>query len=187
MEPTKRLFVGVRVPPLPRLRHFANKLSGLGSALRIVAPHNWHITLKFLGDTTAQQQDGLVTLLTQMAEMTEFGTVRVQGTGAFPDLHRPSVIWAGLQPPDDLAKLAAKLEADCEPLGFARDKYAWQAHLTLAYIKHRPPEELHTELQRAASTHFGDVALRELELIESTLTPDGPIYSTVADVPLQRV
>ena len=52
MEPTKRLFVGVRVPLLPKLCHYADELTGLGSALRVVAPHNWHITLKFLGETT---------------------------------------------------------------------------------------------------------------------------------------
>lgn len=186
MEPTRRLFVAVRIPLLPQLSRLSEELRELGSPLRVVAPHNWHVTLKFLGNTSVEQEELIVELLTKLAAATPAFGAEVRGTGAFPHARRPTVLWAGLDPPDDLARLATEIANGCEPLGFSRETRPWQAHLTLAYVKRRPPDELHAILQRTATTRFGDIAFRELELIESTLTREGPIYTTVAGMSLQE-
>lgn len=187
MEPTRRLFVAVRIPPLPKLRQLSDELRELGPALRIVAPHNWHVTLKFLGDASTEQEELLVELLHRLAADSPTIGAEVRGTGAFPHVRRPTVLWAGLEPPDNLARLASEIEVGCEPLGFRRENRPWLAHLTVAYVKRRPPEELQTLLQRTAAERFGDLAIRDLELIESTLTREGPIYTTVASAPLRPI
>lgn len=185
MGTTRRMFVAVCVPPLPRLHHLTDELMGLGSAFRVVPSKNWHLTLKFLGDTTSEGAGQVVELLQRLAVGMPPVGLQIVGTGVFPDLRRPKVVWAGIEPRNALDGLVAELETGCEGLGFARENRTWQAHLTLAYIKHRPPDELESLLHRTASTHFGEIDVRQLEFVESTLTPDGPIYSTVAAVPLQ--
>lgn len=181
----RRMFVAVRVPPLPRLHHVAEELRGMGTALRVVPSKNWHLTLKFLGDTTTEQADRVVVLLGQIAAATRPVSLRIAGTGVFPHPRRPKVVWAGVEPRDALDGLVAELETGCDLLGFARETRTWQPHLTLAYVKHRPPDELDTLLQRTAMTHFGEIEVRELELVESMLTPDGPVYTTIASAMLQ--
>jgi RNA 2',3'-cyclic 3'-phosphodiesterase len=185
MGATRRMFVGVRVPPLSRLHHLADELLGLGSALRVVPSKNWHLTLKFLGDTSTELAGQVVELLQRIAVGMPPVNLQIVGTGLFPDLRRPKVVWAGIEPRNALDGLVVEFETGCEALGFARETRTWHAHLTLAYVKHRPPDELETLLHRTATTHFGEIDVRQLELIESTLTPEGPIYSTVAAVPLQ--
>lgn len=185
MGTTRRMFVAVCVPPLPRLHHLADELLGLGSALRVVPSKNWHLTLKFLGETTTEQAGQVVELLQRIAVGMPPVNLHIVGTGVFPDLRRPKVVWAGVEPRNALDRLVAELETGCEALGFASETRTWQAHLTLAYVKHRPPDDLEALLKRTATTHFGEVEVRELELVESTLTPDGPVYTTIASVMLQ--
>jgi 2'-5' RNA ligase len=92
--------------------------------------------LKFLGDIRAD----LVAVLGQELEPVFSGQspveLRVFGLGAFPNLARPRVIWAGLRDPSTvLAHMATQVDAVLEPLGFAKEKRAFNPHLTLGRVR----------------------------------------------------
>lgn len=68
-------------------------------------------------------------------------TCAVSGGGAFPDVGRARVLWAGLEvdPPDELDRLAAGCRAAASTSGVAVDNTRFKPHLTLGRLT-RPAE-----------------------------------------------
>src|SRR3989304_2388176 len=103
---TSRGVVAVDTPPTPALTTFAAELQAASRGLKLVALEQLHLTLKFLGNT----EEGLVPEIVSVMRTACSGippfTVRVRGTGAFPDFSRMSVVWVGLQGAGPLARLA---------------------------------------------------------------------------------
>ncbi len=174
-----RTFIAVKVAPTSLLRRLHARLAALGDRFRPVALGTLHVTLKFLGDTPAEQVSEISAVVRRIAERHTASHVKLVGLGAFPNSRRPSVIWVGLIEAEFLGQIAGDLERDLAPLGFASEGRPFQPHLTLLRIKSRPPQELFTLLADEAQSDFGAVAIEELEFLQSELTPRGPNYSTL--------
>ena len=160
------------------------ELERLGRAFKVVSPQSLHVTLKFLGDVRADQVEPIVRALTAAAGSEPPFNFRVRGLGAFPHSGRPSVVWAGVADGEPLTRLAARLEADLAPLGFAPEGRPYAPHLTLARVKFRPPEALAQVFARHTDTPFLSVPVTSLKLYRSDQGSDGPIYKPVATAPL---
>ena len=81
---------------------------------------------------------------------------------------------------DNLATLAADIDAACATLGFAREKRPFSPHLTLARLESTlPPGSLREAIERNASHEFGTFQTTEFHLIESKLKPAGAEYTSV--------
>lgn len=180
MADSIRTFVAIAIPELPELAAVRRSLSKMGWPVAVVRDENWHVTLKFLGDTPCSQ---LPTIQRILADLTlEFGrfTIQVERLGAFPTPERPSVIWAGMTNAEPLMSLVERLELTLEPLGFVREARPFQPHLTLARIKARPPQALFDLLSRHSETSFGDVEIRTVEFMQSDLQKSGARYSVIS-------
>ena len=185
MSDSIRAFVAVKVPVLPSLRCVLSPLAAMKWPVVAVSADEFHVTLKFLGDTSSDLLEAIQQQTAQaVAEQPPF-VLRVEGVGAFPNAERPAVLWAGLKDAEPLVTLAARLEAAMEPLGFTRESRPFHPHLTLARIKGRPPRELFDLLRHHAETHFGTVEIQAVEVIRSDLSQrDGQRYSTIASCEL---
>jgi 2'-5' RNA ligase len=159
-------------------------------ALRWVAPENYHITLLFLGEQPEERVPAIVQAMeSARAGVTPF-EVGVQGLGVFPNWNRPTVLWAGVsQGAGELTRIASALEQSLLPA--PADK-AFHPHITLARLK-TPcrdadglKKRLHDAVQRLLPARFGAYELRAISLMQSTLTPDGSIYTELAQVSLSR-
>src|SRR5262249_62425133 len=114
-----RLFVAVLLPEDVRQRLAAavERLRPLAADVAWVAPSNFHITLKFLGQVDEARVPVLADALQPaVADRPAFdGAVR--GLGAFPSPTRPRVLWAGL---DDatvgMTAVAERVQACCSRL-----------------------------------------------------------------------
>jgi 2'-5' RNA ligase len=53
-------------------------------------------------------------------------------------------------------------------------------HITLARVPGPQPPKIAAWMQRHAGFEFGDWPVREIQLIQSVLTPKGPVYETLA-------
>ncbi len=180
-----RTFIAVRIEPTFALRQLHAKLATLGDRFRPVSLENLHLTLKFLGETPASQLAEIGRVLSHVAQsqaVPEPHGIAVQlfGLGAFPHERRPSVVWVGFRQAEVLSQMAAELDRDLAPLGFAPEGRAFQPHLTLLRIKSRPHEALFSMLEEESQTDFGLVQIPHVELIESELTPRGSRYTTLA-------
>jgi RNA 2',3'-cyclic 3'-phosphodiesterase len=161
----KRLFVALEPPAALARELCARTRAALGSGWRVPAPGHLHLTLAFLGDTPEARLAAIGSALAEALRGRAAPELRLTGTGAFPDLRRPRVVWAGLEEPSEragrLAALRAAVVAALGAAGAPFDDKPFAPHLTVA--RPRGP--------RAAVP----AAFRELAL-ELAWTPDACLW-----------
>ncbi len=182
-----RLFVAL-VPPESLRANLARELERRQGRLpraRWVRAEHLHLTLAFLGDVEAAAVAPLAEALRARAAGVPAFTARLAGAGAFPSHGPVRVIWAGLEPEEDLARLAAAVRAAVGDADLAADDKPFRAHLTLA----RCPEPWRAEARAAFAGLLGplegtSVAVDRVSLVESVLGPAGPTYRDLAQAAL---
>lgn len=173
----RRLFVAVDFPQETRHR----LASILGSQLNaipgaVVAPENWHITLRFVGSASAAEEDRLVYELSRIPRVEPFA-IRLGGFGAFPRAKKASVLWLGVgRGADQLVDLAASVEAGVQAAGFPPEDRPFRPHMTVS--RFRPSTDL-----RALVTDGFDAGVQlpvdAVTLFASILGPGGARYEVV--------
>jgi 2'-5' RNA ligase len=179
--PTIRTFLAVNlsVPTIRAVTEAQTSLrQAIGKTLRVawVAPANLHLTLKFLGDVDPEVPEAVGDVLQRGLAGRQPFEVKAAGAGAFPDEHRPRVLWVGLEDPSGALKgLHADVEQWMEALGFAREARPFTPHLTLGRVKdgHAGVTEA---LQPFRETAFGTSIIRDVTLYESRLRARGAEY-----------
>jgi len=180
-----RLFVAVDVPDALRDAIESEVVELLRPQLpeaRWTRPEGRHLTLKFLGEVPEERTADVAEALREAAcghppFRTAFATL-----GGFPSMRRPRVLWVGIgEGADAMAGVAADVDAALEPLGFAREKRPFAAHLTLARFKvPKPVGDLPAVLVPAKGFTAAEVVL-----VRSQLHPKGARYTEVARFPLR--
>lgn len=157
-------------------------------ALRWVAPENYHITLLFLGEQPEERVGAIVEAMQAARAGVSPFTIAVQGLGVFPNWNRPNVLWAGVRDgAEPLTRIATALEKSLTPKPSGKP---FHPHITLARFKTpcRDADNLRKRLyeatQRLAATEFGRYELQAISLMQSTLTPEGSIYTELERVGL---
>jgi len=180
-----RAFVSVDLPRFEALVALSEELRRTGASLKLVDLDQVHLTLKFLGDTEEALVPKIVGAMRESVAGVHPFTVRIAGTGAFPNLRRMNVMWVGMTGAEPLADVAKRLEVAVEPLGYPREGRAFSPHVTIARVKGtRGLDEARRVLEAHVRDTFGDGAVDRVRLKKSVLAPEGPAYSTVEEVPL---
>ena len=142
---------------------------------------NIHISLKFLGDVEETREPELRTALQRAAgDRSEPRplTLQITGFGVFPDYHRPQVLWAGVTPDSGLELLQHGVEQAFAPLGFPTEARTFRPHVTLARsARNAKPRDFAGLEELLTGIAFAEtVTVGEVDLMQSTLKPDGPVY-----------
>ncbi len=181
-----RAFIAVEVPPSAELQKFSEAVKGLGASVKMVDLANVHITLKFLGDIPEDKVPSIESAMKAAASGIGPFTMQMKGSGAFPNLGRISVVWAGMEGAQPLVEIAKRLESSLQPLGFEPEKRKFSPHVTVARVRDgRNVRELAEVIKDWELGVFGEVRVDKLILKKSVLTPKGPVYSDVATVTLE--
>ncbi len=181
-----RAFISADLPPLPRIEALARDLREASRDLKVVSVEHFHLTLKFLGDTEEGLVPEIVSAMREASSGVAPFTVRVRGTGAFPNLSRPSVLWVGIEGAEPLARMAKSLDADLAALGFQPERRPWSPHVTLARARGgRRMDAVRALLQAHETDDLGEARVDEIRLKKSVLQPGGPEYTTVDAVRLE--
>lgn len=167
-----RTFVAVSAPCPAPLARLIKELGQLGRALKCSSPRGLHCTLRFLGDTSAESVAGLGRAIADAVEDVPRFQANMIGTGAFPNVDRPNVVWAGLEAAE-LEALYERIDEAVSEFGYASERRPFHPHVTLARVKRRPPPELRTLIEQHADTSWGEIPIDAVELFKSTLTPAG--------------
>lgn len=180
-----RLFIGLDVPWQIRrnlelvLKHLKPKAEIAWSPLG-----NLHVTTKFVGEWTDPELDGLKNALSDVPRPGEL-KIAIRGIGWFPNPHQPRVLYAGIQGPPELGRLAASTEAVCETLGIPAERHDFRPHLTLARVRTpKPLFELKRAIAELPDDRFGEFQSTEFHLYKSELRPGGSIYTKLASYTL---
>ncbi|MGD8865274.1 MAG: RNA 2',3'-cyclic phosphodiesterase [Anaerolineales bacterium] len=157
--------------------------------VRWVKPSLYHLTLKFLGDVAQSKLDDISPAINRVAAEGQSFQVKVGGFGVFPNLRKPRVLWVGLdENSGSLESFKSSLEQALEPLGFDVERRKFHPHVTVGRIRRGASrsqvEQLSVSLESYRIGELGTVAVDQVELVQSDLTPTGPIYTTLERFPL---
>ncbi|MFO7871891.1 MAG: RNA 2',3'-cyclic phosphodiesterase [Kiritimatiellia bacterium] len=163
-------------------------LSDCGASLRWIPSGNLHLTLVFLGEIDRDSVDGITKRIRTSVSGTGPFVCRVKGIGYFGRKGRPRIIRAGIEDGNGILKnLQGRLTGQLVEEGLSVDKRDYVPHLTLARVKSgRNARELATAIHRFEEEDFGTFRVSGVKLVESVLTPEGPVYSQAAFVPLKE-
>ena len=183
-----RAFIAVNLAPSVG-EEIANVQFALKEAqgdIRWTRVEGMHLTLKFLGDIAREQVEPILTALRTALRGQQAFRVLAQGLGAFPHLKRPKVLWAGLSS-EGLAGLQEKVESVLVALDFPREEKGFLPHLTLGRVRSlRGWEQVLAVVKKHEHVRFGESIIDQVTLYQSTLRPDGAVYSPLGTVPLRK-
>lgn len=192
-----RLFVGLDIPDSVRdhMRMYVERLKSRGVTAKWTNPNGWHITLKFIGNTTRESEirTGLKMVTAAPIE------IAFRDIGFFTP-KQPRVFYAGIQAPPTLRALAAQVDRVLAPCGVTAESKPYAPHLTLARTgsgnphmsqsdRGRPTMDALQRMVEAAPEFqhpdFGTMTANEFVLYLSELSPQGARYTKLKKYPLR--
>ncbi len=189
MTQSHRIFIAVELDPAlhQAVVDTQARLDAAGAKVRWIRPGNLHFTLRFLGEITPAQV-ALAKVATREAVngVAPF-TISLRSLGAFPSFQRPQVVWIGVEEgAADLQALADRLQARLLHHRFPPEDHPFRPHLTLARIRDsRQWGDIVRALTQYRDVVVGTQQVRAVAVMESHLTPQGPVYARVEEVSLQ--
>jgi 2'-5' RNA ligase len=144
-----QMFLAVELNDVTRhdlAAHLEASLDGELLPGRTVRPHNWHLTLRFLGPTRALERDRVLAFLDQHLTVDPF-RIRFTGLGGFPRESKAAVLWIGVAG-DVVAldALATICETAAQEAGFEPEGRPFHPHLTVSRV--RPPIDIRPLVDR---------------------------------------
>lgn len=174
-----RLFVAIRPPE--KIRDLLVDAMDEGPGLRWVPDENLHLTLRFVGEVERPLANDLADALA-MLRFEPF-ELRLSGIGKF-EQKNGGALWAGLDPRERLAALAAKIERACQSVGLEPERRTFHPHITLARWKRGDAGPVEAFIRRNSDLSSEPFAVDSFTLFESKLSRHGAHYEAVAGFPL---
>jgi len=140
-------------------------------------PDQSHVTLRFLGQRSAEEQARIAGAAATTASRGEPFELVFGGLGVFPDEKRPHTLWLGLKRGRrEVVGLAARLTEALEGVGFPPETRSFAPHLTLARIRRRPPPGSMTPVLGSEVDGTAVLRVERFFLMESRATGGGVRY-----------
>ena len=186
-----RLFIAADLPQPIKTALVAaqQQLQSRRLPMRWSAPDAMHLTLRFLGDTSSDEVPRIEQAMQQALDGRPPIALHLTALGAFPNLHRPSVVWAGVGGGTTaLGQIQSNLETKLEAIGIARDARAFHPHLTLGRVRRDAEagalEQVRAALRQAPALPPLAWPVERVILFRSELRREGSHYTEIAVVQL---
>ena len=189
MEKT-RTFIAVNLNREIRehLVSLQNILSITESKIKWVEKNNLHLTMKFLGYISLEQTELIKSELEEIASRYSPFIIRLSSTiGVFPIYKMPRIIWVGIKEgTNELKEIYNSIENNLSNKGFPGENKDFSSHITMGRVKFiRDKANLIQMLKRIEVNNLTH-EVNSIDLMESKLTPNGPIYNIAARFPLLK-
>ncbi len=189
-----RTFIAVEIPsPLQKI--IQKKTDALRKALgtslvRWVNAENIHLTLKFLGDISPAQVDGLTQMLRSEADRVRAFDLHLGGFGSFPNWQRPRVLFIGIQAAAELEALYRGIESACARLGYESELRGFSPHLTIGRVREGTSaadlQKIRQSVEGSKVDSLGTARVDSVHLYKSDLRPTGSVYTKLFSAPLKN-
>lgn len=187
MEHTIRTFIALVLPDdcKKALAQVQEPLRSLPCDVRWEDPEKFHITLKFLGDTSAGKISFLSNALREhLREICAFD-IHFTTLGAFPTIYSPRVLWVGLTNRAKTQELNILTETACQTIGFPAERKEFHPHVTLGRVKGQRNLSRLTDAIKTSTFDAIPCRCNEVALMKSELKPEGSRYTVIQTFPLQ--
>lgn len=177
-----RLFVALDLPW--DLRQRVAMLAGAGiPGAKWVQPENYHITLRFIGETQAHRAEdidhALAALKARSFDLT------LSGVGTFARSGRSTQLWVGVERNPLLDHLQNKIETALQRLGLEPERRRFAPHLTLARLDNGVVEsKLAVFVQAHNLFRCEPVPIGHFTLFSSRLGKEQSVYTPEVDYAL---
>jgi RNA 2',3'-cyclic 3'-phosphodiesterase len=149
-----------------------------------------HLTLKFLGNVPSADLDRLREALHAACTGQPAFELALAELGGFPQARNPRVVWIGLRGAlDRLNPLQQRIDEGLRGFGdHLEERRPFHAHLTLGRVNARGPEgqRLGELLERERVPSPEAWTVRQVDLMQSELRPQGTQYTLLHSVPLKE-
>ncbi len=175
-----RLFSALRLHP-DIVRDIERVQRGVAGA-RWVDASKLHITTGFYGDVSLEQAERLDDELAQIKQKSL--TLQLEGSGHYGSAE-PRAIWLGVARNAGLTALHDKCKAAARRAGLNMERRQYRPHVTLAYLKHTPPDRVIAFETRTSRFNTKPFLVDEMELISSWPKQNGGMntYAVEANYP----
>jgi RNA 2',3'-cyclic 3'-phosphodiesterase len=166
-----------------RLVALQEGLSRTGTEVKWVEPANLHVTLLFLGEVDDRTVPEVCRAVADGCRGQAPFVLSVERAGCFPNPRRPRVLWAGVGAgTQEVCALHDALEPPLLDLGcYRQEERKYTPHITLGRVKSdRPTDKLAAALAKQAGWQGGQESVRELLVLSSELTSQGPSYTVLS-------
>jgi len=170
-----RLFVAIR--PTEDIRDLLLDAMDDSADFRWQSEEQLHLTLRFVGEVDRPMADDLAAELGRI-HSAPFD-LRINGTGRF-EQRSSGALWAGVEPREAVAALAAKVERACIVVGLEPERRVFHPHITLARWKGRRGHEVSRFLETTRGLVSDPFEVSDFTLFESRLSRHGAHYEAVA-------
>lgn len=169
-----------------RIIDFLSQLMKVERRVKWVSHDHVHLTIKFLGEVDEEKIPRVKDSLAVIAESFAPFSVRVKGTGVFPAIKNPRVIWIGvIDESGNLSRMHNIIDKEMSIYGIPMEHRAFIPHITLGRIKEPVRmDQLLRILEEKRGEDFGEWMINGLTLFKSQLRPEGPIYTALGNFPL---
>jgi RNA 2',3'-cyclic 3'-phosphodiesterase len=193
-----RIFIAIDIDDSirQRLQGFLDGVREFAPEARWVRPESLHVTLKFIGEKSADHVEKIQRALAEVKSPSF--DLKFQGYGFFPTPKAARVFWVGIESGPQLAELAGELDGTMASLGIPKEDHAFSPHLTLARrgggsgaprwhegdAPNRSFQHLREKLAALPPPEFGTMTAHAFFLYQSQLMRGGSRYTKIAGFPL---
>ncbi len=186
MEPQYfRTFIGLPVTVGGEVYALRRQLMEALAAERIswVNPLNFHVTLRFLGDTDVALIPRIKEELRKELELPLKSSLELKGPGSFGPLKKPKVIWLGFDQDEPFQSLRSDTDRALEKCGWPLGNQPFRAHLTLGRVRSlKDPAQYYKIIEQMKDTFTGRAELDRMVFYRSELGESGPSYTALKEM-----
>lgn len=176
-----RLFVAIDLPW--SLRALLSELSGAGiPGARWVSAENYHLTLRFIGETPAWRAEEIDAALSSLRG--RGFPLTLSGLGTFNKGGRATALWVGVERSERLDHLRSKMETALQRAGLEPERRRFSPHITLARLDNVPEAKLAGFVQAHNLFRAPSVEVEHFTLFSSQLGKEQPVYTAEAEYAL---
>lgn len=156
--------------------------------IKWVEKNNLHLTMKFLGYISLEQTELIKSILKEITSRYSPFIIKLSSNmGIFPTYKMPRIIWVGIEEDiSELKELYNYIENNLSNKGFPREDKDFSGHITIGRVKFIRDKTGFIQILKRIEVNNFTQEVGSIDLMESKLTPNGPIYNVADKFPLLK-
>jgi RNA 2',3'-cyclic 3'-phosphodiesterase len=167
-------------------RQLQNKAPVKKGDVKWVRPEAIHLTLKFLGEIKDKEVADICNIVKKAADENKSFELDIETVGYFGG-KSARVLWVGTgEGSDNLRRLQDELEQQLISAGWPEETREFAGHLTICRVRNSKAGVSLAQISEDYKDYkLGTISADSISVYQSELTPDGPVYTLLANYKLQ--